>query len=105
MYYKYIANNFKYSYAYVASTLKKHNTVDPPNKGHFGDVAFVLYWEAVLWWEVRITSYSKHHSDFNRCHSLCPLHGGCPLVGGSFTGVFTVHVLLYYAKKICIVRA
>ena len=30
-------------------------TVEPPNKGHFGSGYFVLYLEAVLWWEVRIT--------------------------------------------------
>ena len=29
-------------------------TVEPPNKGHFGGGDFVLYLEAVLWWEVRI---------------------------------------------------
>ena len=29
-------------------------TVEPPNKGHFGIMTFVLYLEAVLWWEVRI---------------------------------------------------
>ena len=27
-------------------------------KGHFGSRAFVLYWEAVLWWEVQITIFS-----------------------------------------------
>ena len=30
-------------------------TAEPRNKGHFGSTAFVLYSEAVLWWEVRIT--------------------------------------------------
>ena len=29
------------------------NTVEPPNKGHFGSRAFVLYSEVVLWWEVQ----------------------------------------------------
>jgi len=29
------------------------NTVEPPNKGHFGSKAFVLFSEVVLWWEVR----------------------------------------------------
>ena len=38
--------------------------------------------------------YSKHHSDFNRCHSLCPLCGGRPLVGGSFIGGSTVLLVL-----------
>ena len=33
-------------------------TVEPPNKGHFGSRAFVLYSEVVLWWEVRITIVS-----------------------------------------------
>ena len=33
-------------------------TVKPLNKGHFGGVTFVLYWEAVLWWEVQITIVS-----------------------------------------------
>ena len=28
-------------------------TVEPPNKGHFGSRAFVLFSEVVLWWEVR----------------------------------------------------
>jgi len=28
-------------------------TVEPPNKGHFGRRAFVLFSEVVLWWEVR----------------------------------------------------
>ena len=27
-------------------------TVEPPDKGHFGSKAFVLYSEVVLWWEV-----------------------------------------------------
>ena len=31
--------------------------MEPPNKGHFGR-DFVLYLEAVLWWEVRITIVS-----------------------------------------------
>ena len=34
------------------------HTVEPLNKGHFGSTAFVLYWEAVLSWEVRITIVS-----------------------------------------------
>ena len=34
------------------------NTVEPPNKGHYGSMPFVLYWEVVLWWEVRITIVS-----------------------------------------------
>ena len=28
-------------------------TVEPPNKGHFGSRAFVLFSEVVLWWQVR----------------------------------------------------
>ena len=28
--------------------------VEPPNKGHFESATFVLYLEAVLWWEVQI---------------------------------------------------
>ena len=32
--------------------------MEPLNKGHFGSGAFVLYSEAVLWWEVRITIVS-----------------------------------------------
>ena len=40
-------------------------TVKPPNKGHFGIWASVLYSEVVLWWEVQhillfITIYIKH---------------------------------------------
>ena len=38
----------------------RKTTVEPPNKGHFGSRDFVLYLEAALWWEVRITIYSKH---------------------------------------------
>ena len=34
------------------------NTVEPPNKGHFGSGHFVLYLETVLWWEVRIAIVS-----------------------------------------------
>ena len=30
-------------------------TVKPLNKGHFGSMAFLLYSEVVLWWEVEIT--------------------------------------------------
>ena len=59
------------------------STVEPPNKGHFGSASFVLYSEAVLWWEVQ-NHYRKHHNNFNRCHS------GCPLVGGSIIGGSTV---------------
>ena len=29
------------------------NTVEPPNKGHCGSRAFVLFSEVVLWWEVQ----------------------------------------------------
>ena len=32
--------------------------MEPPNKGHFGSVTFVLYLEAVLWWEVQIITVS-----------------------------------------------
>ena len=27
--------------------------------------------------------HSTYYSTFNQCHSECPLHRGCPLVGGS----------------------
>ena len=60
-------------------------TVEPPNKGHFGSTAFVLYLEAVLRWEVQI---------INWCGSQCPLYGGCPLVGGSIIGGSTVYSVL-----------
>ena len=30
-------------------------TVKPPNKGHFGSKASVLYTEVVFWWEVRLS--------------------------------------------------
>ena len=30
------------------------NTVEPLNKGHFGNRASVLYSEVVLWWEVQL---------------------------------------------------
>ena len=36
---------------------------------------------------------SNHQSNPNRCHSHCPLHRGCPLVGGSIIGGFTVFSL------------
>ena len=36
-------------------TLIEITTVEHLNKGHFGSVAFVLYSEVVLWWEVEIT--------------------------------------------------
>ena len=42
----------------LESECPKWYTVEPPNKGHFGSMVFVLYWEAVLWWEVRITTES-----------------------------------------------
>ena len=32
---------------------KVWNIVEPPNKGHFGSRAFVLFSEVVLWWEVQ----------------------------------------------------
>jgi len=34
------------------------NTVEPPNKGHFGSRAFVLFSEVVLWWEVQANMQS-----------------------------------------------
>ena len=42
-------------------------TVKPLNKGHFGSVAFVLFCEIVLWWEVRITIVSP------RVMSICAI--------------------------------
>ena len=35
--------------------------------------------------------YRKHLSNPNWCHSQCPLHRGCPLVGGSIIGGSTVY--------------
>ena len=35
--------------------------------------------------------YSKHQSNPNRCSSQCPLHRGCPLVGGSIIRGSTVY--------------
>ena len=40
------------------SDFSNNITVEPLNKGHFGSVTFVLYLEAVLWWEVQITIVS-----------------------------------------------
>ena len=40
------------------TNLKIWYTAEPLNKGHVGSRAFVLYPEAVLWWEVRITIVS-----------------------------------------------
>ena len=34
-----------------AASIVFTNTVEPPNKEHFGSGAFVLYIEDVLWWE------------------------------------------------------
>ena len=66
--------------------------VAPSNKGHFVSMAFVLWSKTVLWWEVRIVIASKHHSNFNWCHSQCPLpEVNCPLVGGSIIGGSTVY--------------
>ena len=33
----------------------------------------------------RLTMY-YNGSDFNPCHGLCPLYGGCPPLGGSVMG-------------------
>ena len=41
------------SYLYCSNSTRIWSTVEPPNKGHFGNRAFVLFSEAVLWWEVR----------------------------------------------------
>ena len=73
-----------------------NNTVEPPNKGHFGSMAFVLYWEAVLWWEVRTTTESTRVMPIGAIYSQCPLYGGCPLVEGSFIGGSTVLVYMYF---------
>ena len=37
----------------IAIIIKVNCTAEPPNKGHFGSRAFVLFSEVVLWWEVR----------------------------------------------------
>ena len=37
----------------------------------------------------RLTMYYSG-SDFNPCHRLCPLYGGCPPLGGSVMGGSTV---------------
>ena len=47
-------------------------------KDNFGAGLFVLYSEAVLWWQ----------------HSQCPLYRGCPLVGVSIIGGSTVIILM-----------
>ncbi len=33
--------------------------MEPPNKGHFGSRAFVLFSEVVLWWEVHSIAIPK----------------------------------------------
>ena len=38
--------------------IQNNITVEPLNKGYFGSGDFVLYLEAVLWWEVPITIVS-----------------------------------------------
>ena len=47
-----------YSFQYCLLSFYTHyhhcNTVEPPNKGHFGRATFVLYSEAVLWWDIQI---------------------------------------------------
>ena len=49
-------------------------TVEPPSKGHFGSMAFVLYWEAVLWWEVRITTESTRVMSIGAIASVLVLY-------------------------------
>ena len=61
---------------------KSYNTVEPPNKGHFGTSHFVLCWEVVLFLEVK--------NEWERCPELRPLLGGCPYLGGSFIRGSTV---------------
>ena len=41
----------------------KTYTVEPPNKGHFGSGAFVLFSEFVLWWKVRVNLLLFAHQD------------------------------------------
>ena len=43
----------------------------------------------------RFKSLLKAREYVNRCHSQCPLYGGCPQVGGSFIGGSTVYTELY----------
>ncbi len=57
-------------------------TLEPPNKGHFGSRHFVLYREAVLWWEVK--------KSIQVVPWRVSLMRGCPLVGGSIIGGSTV---------------
>ena len=88
----YIANN---SCCWRTSQLHEQtrqyeSTVEPPNEGHFGSGDFVLYLEAVLWWEVPITIVSTRVISIRPMHSECPLHRDCPLVGGSIIGGSTV---------------
>ena len=55
-------------------------TVEPPNKGHFGSGAFVLYSEVVLWWEVRLnlqflaTSNTQISTKHVLKHKTCHLY-------------------------------
>ncbi len=42
-----------YNLVLAAAVMLHTCTVEPPNKGHFGSRHFVLYREAVLWWEVK----------------------------------------------------
>ena len=56
-----VLNNLSWENKKLARELSMHRvTCSNPsrNKGHFGSVAFGLYWEVVLWWEVRITIVS-----------------------------------------------
>ena len=63
--------------------------MEPPNKGHFGSRVdlFVLYWEAVLWWEVRITTESTRVMSISAIASVLytevVLWWKGPFIGGS----------------------
>ena len=41
-------------------------------------------------------------SDFNPCHGLCPLYGGCQPLGGSVMGGSTVYLQNVKVEKIAL---
>ena len=53
--------------------------MEPPCKGHFGAIHFVLYGEVVLFSEVK-----NELLQWGRGPEECPLLGGCPFLRGSF---------------------
>ena len=60
---------------------------------HFRSGTFVLYSEAVLWWEVNFLYASTIAISIGAIAMQCSLYNGCPLVGGAIIGGSTVDEL------------